>query len=501
LTAKRPNRVLRKLVRDKIPEEIVSEGRRVRRLEVLGSLRDSLLRRKAYEEVVELCDARGVDSVKEELADIFEILHALAAEHRIPLDEIESIRIAKRAARGGFDNGVFIDYIAKGESTPQMGLFGPMDYVSVTKRTPHANEIRMEEESLLRIPLVPSLYLEEFRVGIYIVTFTDREILVRIRPSSDDRQLFLFEPDHDFFDLAQSPQTLLELLPKFEGLWKIYSHIWLKAFGFPVPASVIVRDLTPTSQKGIHHFCARGRHKNLLLRHDRDPEIQNPPRCGYLFSVRNLARELIPFIAQKRTLMLQEPLSPYNDLYSCNASVRRNSTHATLEIVGPGFDASDLNRGDVTPHEVWDIVCDPGSDSDLPAAKQTSLVDQATYERSVRKRLNKIGRRVTGEFAVGLKKAADEKPEEFLIESALKYLRTHAGSLLLKHSKRYSPIQTSHLLLFAKALRELFNHQESGVLQWREEIIVSMSIVPPERLVIWQIVWPERQIYREPEAE
>ena len=157
--------------------------------------------------------------------------------------------------------------------------------------------------------------------------------------------------------------------------------------------------------------------------------------------------------------MLQEPFSPYNDLYSCNASVRRNSTHATLEVVGPGFDASDLNRGDVTPHEVWDIVCDPGSDSDLPAAKQISLGDQATYERSVRKRLNKIGRRVTGAFAIGLKKADDEKSEEILIESAQKYLTRRAESLLLKHSKRYSPLQTSHLLLFAKALRELFNHR------------------------------------------
>src|SRR5258708_18873875 len=43
-------------------------------------------------------------------------------------------------------------------------LFGPMDYVSVTKRTPHANKIRVEEETLLRIPLVPSLYREEFKV-------------------------------------------------------------------------------------------------------------------------------------------------------------------------------------------------------------------------------------------------------------------------------------------------------------------------------------------------
>lgn len=143
---KRPlRRVLKKLVRDKIAEEIVDQGRSFRKLEVIGSLREFLLRRKAIEEIYELCSAESLESLKEELADVFEILYALAAEHQIPIDEIESIRVAKKAARGGFDKGIFIDYVASGNPDQQIGLFGSMDYLSVTKRIPRQSAVRIEE--------------------------------------------------------------------------------------------------------------------------------------------------------------------------------------------------------------------------------------------------------------------------------------------------------------------------------------------------------------------
>lgn len=495
MATKRRSRGLRKLVRDMIPQEITREGRSVRRVQVLGSLRDVLLRRKALEEVVELCGAHGPESLKEELADVFEILHALADEHRISLDEIESIRIAKRAARGGFDKGVFIDYVSRGEPTSQIGLFGPMDYVSVTKRTPQVAEVRMDEETLLRIPLVPSLYREEFKVGKYVVTYTDREILVRIQTTADDKQLALFGPEPDFYDLAQSPDSLLELLPKFEGFWKIYSNVLLRAFGFPVPKSVVLRNLTPESEKAIRHFCARGGHKHLLVRHDRNPELDNPPRGGYLIAVDNLLRELTPFFAQGRILMLQEPLSPHSDLYSCNASLRKNSPHTSLEIVGPGFDASDLNRGDITPHETLTLSCDSGADLNLATAKRLSIVDHFEYQQSLRKRLVKIGRRVTGAFRVGARVAAGEKSEEQLIKSAKSFLRRQRETLLLENAERYTPLGETELSLFANILRELRSYVETEAFLWRDEIIVSMSLTPSNRLILWQIVWPERKAY------
>ena len=391
---------LRKLVRDKVPDEIAGEGRSFRKVEILGSLKDLLLRRKAVEEVFELCRAQNLENLKEEIADVFEILHALAAEHKLSLDEVESIRIAKRLARGGFEKGIFIDYV--GPSTPpsEMGLFGPMDYVAVTRRTPRVSEIRIDEEQLLRIPLVPSMRQEEFRVGNYAVTYTEREVLVRIVAEKNEDQLVLFPCDPESYDLTDPSLNFPLLLERFEGFWKVYSNVLLKAHKFPIPESLILFRLNPDTLERLSNFCGRRGYKYFLLRHDREPELAHPPRGGFLVALRNAARELAPFFLQDRLLMLQEPLSPYEDMYSCNACLSKYSTVVHLEIVGPGFDASDLNRGDVTPHESWDIDCDPGSDRSLSTAKRTQLVDEQAYRHSVRSRLLKVGKRISGEFAI-----------------------------------------------------------------------------------------------------
>jgi predicted house-cleaning noncanonical NTP pyrophosphatase (MazG superfamily) len=168
---------VRKLVRDRIADEISQEGRPLHKVEVVPELKDLLLRRKALEETLELCKAADSTSLGEEIADILEVLHALAEEHGISMETIESIRIEKRGRLGAFDKGVFIDYVAPQKHEPEVGLFGPMDYVSISKRTPRVQEVRIEEEHLLRIPLLPSLFGEEIRVGNYCVICSEREIL------------------------------------------------------------------------------------------------------------------------------------------------------------------------------------------------------------------------------------------------------------------------------------------------------------------------------------
>jgi hypothetical protein len=458
-------------------------------------MRDFLLRRKAFEEVLELCNAPDQGSLREELADVFEVLNALAAEHKIPFEEIEAIRVAKRAKRGGFDRGVFIEYVAPAPPSDGAGLFGPMDYVSVTKRIPRMTEIKMDEESLLRIPLMPNLFGEEFKVGNYSVIYTEREILVRIHPEPDERQLLLFESESSLYDLTRPIVNLFDILPEFEGLWKIYSNILLCAFRLPVPESIILKRLNADNEKTVRNISHKRKFSQLLVRHDRDPEISQPPRGGYLIPVHSLHRELKAFFDQNRVVMLQEPLSPYNDLYSCNAILSRYSSVASLEIVGPGFDASDLNRGDTTPHEGWTIPCEPNSDMNMASARRSLLVDNQTYRESVRRRLIKIGLRASGEFDIGKKSVGKKRSEEQLVALGNRTLRKLNELLLLNHLDTYSPISETHLCAFGEILLELRRHQDSKYFLWRNEIIVSMSLLPSGRIVLWQIVWPERKAY------
>lgn len=97
-----------KLVRDRIPEVITSNGGipKVRRLpasKLAAALKDKLL-----EESAELWQAKTRDDVVAEMADIREILDALCVQSEIDPREVAKVQRAKRAKRGGFVEGLWL---------------------------------------------------------------------------------------------------------------------------------------------------------------------------------------------------------------------------------------------------------------------------------------------------------------------------------------------------------------------------------------------------------
>ena len=94
-----------KLVRDKIPDIIRETGetpitRNVTGLEYRAALIDKL-----YEEVEEFRHANGRREIVEELADIKEVVNAIADTYD-GVARLEQVRLLKRAQRGGFDEGI-----------------------------------------------------------------------------------------------------------------------------------------------------------------------------------------------------------------------------------------------------------------------------------------------------------------------------------------------------------------------------------------------------------
>ncbi|WP_119731035.1 NUDIX domain-containing protein [Thermomonospora amylolytica] len=90
---------MEKLVRDRIPEIIESAGGRPDvRVAADGEYR-AFLRAKLLEETGEYAAADD----PEELADVLEVVYALAAAHGVPAGELDRMRRAKAAERGGFD--------------------------------------------------------------------------------------------------------------------------------------------------------------------------------------------------------------------------------------------------------------------------------------------------------------------------------------------------------------------------------------------------------------
>lgn len=97
-----------KLVRDRIPHIIESNGKSYRsRLLSEEEYRDEL-GTKLREEAEEYFKARDDQESLEELADLFEVIRALALVHGATWEEFEAIRADKAAERGGFADRIYL---------------------------------------------------------------------------------------------------------------------------------------------------------------------------------------------------------------------------------------------------------------------------------------------------------------------------------------------------------------------------------------------------------
>jgi len=97
----------KKLVRDRIPEIIKSDGR----VPLIHFANDSeyweKLREKLSEEVNEFLK----DENKEEIADILEVIHTICAFKSINFNELEEFRKKKSNDYGSFKNKIILDGI------------------------------------------------------------------------------------------------------------------------------------------------------------------------------------------------------------------------------------------------------------------------------------------------------------------------------------------------------------------------------------------------------
>lgn len=100
--------IYNKLVRDRIPAIIERAGKTftVRLLDEEEYKEE--LRKKAFEELEEYIQAATDGAALEELADLLEIIHALAECHGSSIEQVEQIRAQKAKERGGFRKKIFL---------------------------------------------------------------------------------------------------------------------------------------------------------------------------------------------------------------------------------------------------------------------------------------------------------------------------------------------------------------------------------------------------------
>lgn len=97
-----------KLVRDKIPHIIEASGKSYRTTILNETEYITELNTKLNEEINEYVEAMSSAAALEELADMLEVIYALAAVHGSSMEELEALRVRKADTRGGFQERVYL---------------------------------------------------------------------------------------------------------------------------------------------------------------------------------------------------------------------------------------------------------------------------------------------------------------------------------------------------------------------------------------------------------
>ena len=102
-----PTITYNKLVRDKIPDIIKSAGKQAVTRVLTDGEYLAELDRKLSEECVEY----QADKSLEEMADVLEVLYAIAAARGYSVEELERVRAEKAEKRGGFADKIFLEEV------------------------------------------------------------------------------------------------------------------------------------------------------------------------------------------------------------------------------------------------------------------------------------------------------------------------------------------------------------------------------------------------------
>jgi len=99
-----------KLVRDKIPEIIDNAGK----TPVTHILSDDEYLSELDKKLNEECSEYQADKNIEELADMLEVMYAIAEARGWSVSELEAVRKSKAEKRGGFKEKIYLEYVEDG---------------------------------------------------------------------------------------------------------------------------------------------------------------------------------------------------------------------------------------------------------------------------------------------------------------------------------------------------------------------------------------------------
>ena len=290
--------------------------------------------------------------------------------------------------------------------------------------------------------------------------------------------------------------NLLQALEPVKGCLKTTSMLWMQALDLPVLSGVVVDGWSDASATAVKRFFNRKRIANVLLRIDKRDERWTRRRGGYLLRLQEIPLAVEELKKEGMLAVLLEPASPYRDQYSLAGVTIPDQEKLVIEVVGPGFDASDILRGDLPPHERWEVKIDftarAPSSNFIVSSNRIALVTQEHYAESVRLRLAKIGARLTSPAFQDSDLIEDKARLAELIQKGASFLRNTRQTLLLKHVDAYPPVPMKHIVEFARNVQKLLSGLSAYGIHMGPSSFAA-SVIPTRGLTFWDFFPAKKQ--------
>ena len=172
------------------------------------------------------------------------------------------------------------------------------------------------------------------------------------------------------------------------GLEKIDTYLTLSNIGCPVFKSAVIMPDEEIGQEIIDSLLAYFQTDQVTVRYQYIRPCHTPIQGGNRYK---LSVEAIRPLQNDDTLLwILEPIDRLRNDYGINLYFHSDS--CTIEAVGRGFDVSDLNRGQISPHQIikTELPVRKGLYNEWWKFLKYSFAPEEEYRRSQDKRIQKL---------------------------------------------------------------------------------------------------------------
>lgn len=172
------------------------------------------------------------------------------------------------------------------------------------------------------------------------------------------------------------------------GLEKIDTYLVLSKLSCPVFKSVLIYPNETINQEMIYQLQEYFRTEEVTIRYQYIKPTTTPVQGGNRYRIS--LETILPLQNNDTILWVLEPINRLKNDFGINLYFHADI--CTIEIVGKGFDVSDLNRGQISPHQTItsSLPIEFGYFNEWWKFLQFTFASKNAYEQSKLKRIQKL---------------------------------------------------------------------------------------------------------------